>query len=92
MPALPRFSFPEQEEILPPGLNLHAVLPPVPAVIFPSLTAQPLNSLQHGYAGNLDRQYRSSRRSGIVSEPPSALGQPSAGDYGGRRGFRNVSG
>jgi hypothetical protein len=37
---MPRFSFPEQEEILLPGLNVHAVLPPVPGVILPSLAIQ----------------------------------------------------
>jgi hypothetical protein len=44
MPGLPRFSFPEQEEMLLSGLNLHAVFPPIPAVILPLL---PSNSEVH---------------------------------------------
>jgi hypothetical protein len=40
-----------------PGLNFHAVLPAVPAVILTSLVVQLLSLCQHGYTGNPDRQY-----------------------------------
>jgi hypothetical protein len=55
MPGMSRFSFLEQEEILLPGHNLHAVLLPVPAVILPSLIVQLLSSLQCGYLRNPDK-------------------------------------